>query len=245
MDMKKIITCAALLAGIVFFNGRLNAQVESDIVGYTTIEITNQWTLLGVPFTTLGTAEESIDLNALFANATNLVDGDQIQVPDGKNGYDLAYWNSSVGAWCNDGNDTLTSLKATRGRGVWLKASQASKTTPVTITAIGQVVLNRAADNLGTGYTIFSPALPMEGANLNDPSFTWTGLTDGDQIQVPDGTNGYDLAYWNSSVGAWCNDGNNIKTSLTFTAGGACWIMSKGSNPTVTFAYKSASDVTE
>ena len=34
MDMKKIITCAALLAGIVFFNGRLNAQVESDIVGY-------------------------------------------------------------------------------------------------------------------------------------------------------------------------------------------------------------------
>ena len=50
MNAKRFISYAALLAGVLILNGRLNAAVESDVVGYQTIPLNLGTTLISVPF---------------------------------------------------------------------------------------------------------------------------------------------------------------------------------------------------
>ena len=50
MNAKWFLAYATLLCGVVFLNPRLDASVESDIVGYTTITTTPGFNMQGVVF---------------------------------------------------------------------------------------------------------------------------------------------------------------------------------------------------
>ena len=119
MDMKKIITCAALLAGIVFFNGRLNAQVESDIVGYTTITTVPGFNMLGCVFN--GLDGNPLPLNQIVTG--DFQDNDAIQVYDAVKGYtSYSYWKD-YGGWL-DGDFMPVVKPVAKGTSVWLKVAK-------------------------------------------------------------------------------------------------------------------------
>lgn len=238
MNAKRFISYAALLAGVLILNGRLNAAVESEIVGYTTVTTNQKWNLMAVSYVALdATGVDAVDSNELFSDVTGLVDGDMIQIPNGSGGYNLAYWNSTKRQWCESDRETPCTWTAERGRGFWLYASQASDSTPVTVTAVGAVNLNKAADRLTTGFTIFSPAAPLGEVSVNHAAITWRGLSDGDVLQIPNGTGGYNLAYWSVAKGMWCESDNTTPSAWTFRNGQACWVLSASSSPEVTFSF--------
>lgn len=238
MDMKKIITCAALLAGIVFFNGRLNAQVESDIVGYTTLTLTKQWNLLAIQFGDLATGSDSVDVNTIFSSIEGLSDKDQLQIPKGKS-YEVVEWNATTKKWCVlDNPEVESTATVTRGRGVWLRVTGGSEAKPAVITVAGSVALNRDADNFSTGYTIVCPPAPLTGESINHSSMMWDGLVDKDQLQVPKGSS-YSVAEWNATTGKWCVlDNPEAESPLTFPEGAACWLMTKSNTASMTFSVE-------
>jgi LysM repeat protein len=241
MDMKKIITCAALLAGIVFLSGRLNAQVESDIVGYTTVEVTKEWTLMGVNFTGLDNpSTEEIPILSLISG--NFSAGDQIQIPK-INGADVTEWNPAVGKWCTISRGKVTEKEATytiaAGQGFWLKSTTASLTSPLNVQISGKVYDGDPLTvALGQQYTIFSPISPTE-IEVNSEELVWESLSHGDQVQIPT-ANGAEIAGWNSNLNKWCTISRNKVTTTPSTikikAGASVWVVSTNADATVEIA---------
>ena len=235
MDMKKIITCAALLAGIVFFNGRLNAQVESDIVGYQTIEITSQWTLLGMNF--VGLENDTTDeIPFLSMISGDFAHGDEIQVQNIGGGYSRAGWNSTVGKWCSFGRTGLSANESTltipAGTGFWLKSSA------TTIQIAGKVYTGEDISVvIGKQYKIFAPLVP-EALPVNSDLLVWENFNHNDEIQIPNAGGGYSRARWNSTVGKWCTIGRTGVTSTpsdaTIPSSASIWVISTNDSADVT-----------
>ena len=159
-------------------NGRLNAQVESDIVGYTTIEVTKEWTLMGVNFTGLDNpSTEEIPILSLISG--NFSAGDQIQIPK-INGADVTEWNPAIGKWCTISRGKVTEKEATytiaAGQGFWLKSTTASLTSPLNVQISGKVYDGDSLTvALGQQYTIFSPISPTE-IEVNSEELVWESL---------------------------------------------------------------------
>ena len=141
--------------------------------------------------------------------------------------------------WCVYGaEDTISTLKLTRGRGFWLGIMKYSRANPITatVTFAGAITLNRDADNFFKGYTIVCPPAPLAGASINTPAMIWSGLQDNDELQVPDGFGGYDIAVWNAAKGKWCTYGaTDTESTLTYPNGAACWLGTLSSTPSMTF----------
>ena len=235
MDMKKIITCAALLAGIVFFNGRLNAQVESDIVGYQTIEVTQTHTLLGINFTNIGDKSDAlsaIDLNKVVSG--DFMVGDQIQIPSGS-GYTLAGWNGEkwVRMTAAGALTTRDPATVTPGRGVWLYTPNASETSKVNVHLVGAVKLGATTTiDCGTGFSIAASIAPAE---LDINTCTWSNMTLKDQIQIPSGS-GYALAGWNGEKWVRMTAAGALTTREPpkVPMGSAFWLMTQSANASYT-----------
>ena len=68
-------------------NAPLSAAVESDVVGYTTVELTTKFTLVGINFSSLDGAD-AVPVNEIISG--NFSDGDELQIQSIKRG---------LGAW--------------------------------------------------------------------------------------------------------------------------------------------------
>ena len=125
MDMKKIITCAALLAGIAFFNGRLNAQVESDIVGYTTIAMeAGKWYQVGSPFVALDDTASTQKINEVFT--IGFSEGDSINILNtAAMEYVAYYWKTSANGWCTKRGTTPVDVKIPAGQALFVNKASA------------------------------------------------------------------------------------------------------------------------
>ena len=236
MDMKKIITCAALLAGIVFFNGRLNAQVESDIVGYINPTMNPSLTMLAVPFTALTSTDDSIAINDLLQG--NFAAGDTIQIFDGISSYTtLTYRTTSTlngnnmgPAWC-EGRSNYSTIELAAGDCFWIN-------TKATVTLIGKVSSTKALALDANSLHMIANTQPVDIA-IND--ITFEGVSAGDTIQIFDGVSSYTtLTYRAASTlngvamgAAWC-EGRNTYSQAKILAGTGFWINTKA-DVTVTF----------
>ena len=219
-------------------NGRLNAQVESDIVGYQTMEITKEFTLLGVSFFSLtDNTQDVIAVNDFVSG--EFAHGDQIQIPNATGSYDIAAWNSNLQKWCTErrGNPTTTesALMLEKGDGVWLK----TKVAPLTITLKGRVLSDTTAEfDCARQYRLIS--LPVhEGISVNSPKLAWANLNHKDQIQVTNNSGSYDIAAWNANVQKWCTErrGNPTTTESTLTIPPyeAVWVVSVSADASCTY----------
>ena len=235
MNFKTILACAALLIGI----GTATAAVESDIVGYQTVEVTNGWTLLGVNFVGLEDASVN-EIPVLSLISGEFSAGEQIQIPTA-NGYAIAEWNPAVNAWCTVSRGKVTTTPSTAkisaGAGFWLK-STATPENPKVVQFAGKVYDgDEISVTLGQKYTIFSPLLPNEVA-VNSDLLTWTNLEHGDQVQIPT-ANGYEVAGWNSTLSKWCTISRNKVTTTPSTvaikAGESIWVVSTNADASVAF----------
>jgi hypothetical protein len=234
--MKKL-ACAAI--ALIMGVGVASAAVESDIVGYQTVEVTNEWTLLGVNFVGLEDASaKEIPILSLISGEFGA--GDQVQIPTA-NGYTIAEWNPAVGKWCTVSRGKVTenpsTAKISAGAGFWLK-STATVDNPKVVQFAGKVYDgDDISVTLGQQYTIFSPLLPSEVA-VNSELLTWANLEHGDQVQIPT-ANGYEVAGWNSTLNAWCtisrNKVTNTPSTVSIKAGESIWVVSTNADASVAF----------
>ena len=242
MKFRTILACAVL--GLVIFNGRLNAAVESDVVGYTTVEITKEYTLLGVSFFNLDdSTQDTIAINDFVTG--DFTHGDQLQVPkETGSSYDIAIWNETEGKWCTSrrGQPTTTAstIEIKKGDGVWLLSKSATETTPVEIVLKGRALISATATyNCAQQYRLVS--LPTyDSVPVNSTKLEWTNLQHGDQIQIPKSTgNSYDVAVWNSTLSKWCTSRRGQPTTtestLAFSPYSAAWVVSTSDAASCTY----------
>ena len=223
-------------------NGRLNAAVESDVVGYTTVEITKEYTLLGVSFFDLAdNTQDTIAINDFVTG--DFTHGDQLQVPNALNSYDVAIWNSTVGKWCTSRRGQPTTVESSivlkKGDGIWFISKAATATTPVQIILKGRALTAATATyDCAQQYRLLS--LPIYApVSVNATSLTWTNLQHGDQIQIPNALNSYDVAVWNANLNKWCTSRRGspttVESPLTFDPYVAAWVVSTGDATTCTY----------
>ena len=112
--MKKIMLIAAAAAGLV----AIADGVESGVVGYNTVTIDKQWTIMSVNFTkpdgTAMTINEAFPYVAGMSQGTSGA-GDEINIQNAEGGYDTYYLSNgkvgkatydTVGKWVADADST-------------------------------------------------------------------------------------------------------------------------------------------
>lgn len=194
-------------------------------MGYSTVELTQKFNLVGINFSTLD-GSDTVNVKDLFSGT--FTDGDQIQIRAGA-GYDICVWDTDK--WVNYGGTEETTRTVERGTGIWLVLNNATEANPVSVTMSGSVDLLTSKETaLAQGYAIASAGLPMN-LSVNSPKLIWTGLTNGDQLQIRAGA-GYDICIWTDGV--WVNYGGSEPSERTISADAAFWVVSATGNATVT-----------
>ena len=204
MKARHFLLGATLLSAGLLFNAPLFAAVESDIVGYTTIQMdAGKWYQVGAPFVALDGAE-TVPLNEVFNQGFQ--SNDRLMVFDAEtSGYQAPlYWVESKNAWCNSPVALIaqpTDLRLSPGQAVYI-----SKQTTSTVTFSGKVEIVEVPFGRDGGETWdqVAPVWPAKCA-IND--FRWSGLRSGDRLMILDSEQGEYLAplYWVESKNAWCD----------------------------------------
>ena len=246
MKFKTILACAVL--GLVIFNGRLNAAVESDVVGYQNIDIKPGFNMIAFNFQPLTGEGVSIqdfvaDKEALVAGAGTSV-ADQIQVWDPvKNEFTVYFYRAksnrfSVGpAWVKVGATTTATADVIQpGSGVWFARPKTA--TASTITVSGKITTESNTHEIQPGFNMISSAFPVD-MPLNNGPIDWeacgavagAGTSVADQIQVWDPeTEEFTVYFYRAksnrfSIGpAWVKVGaTTTATADTIPAGKGFW----------------------
>ena len=206
MNAKWFLAYATLLCGVVFLNPRLDASVESDIVGYTTIQMdAGKWYQVGNPFVDLQGKTE-IPISEVFASGFKNGDTLFIHDPQTTKYSNPLYWHEDVNAWCETpyyipGTAAAQTLNV--GQAVYINKSVASQ---VTLCGKVEVVDSPFGTESGNSWNQIVIVWPEE-KGIND--FAWTGLKNGDTLMLLNSqAMTYDTPlYWNESLnegkGAW------------------------------------------
>ena len=204
------------------------AAVESDIVGYTQIEMqAGKWYQVGTPFIPLTDGAEQT-LNNTFT--TGFADGDQVYIYDSEtNGYRGYYeWSTYNGqtGWFDVNMGILCTESLMPGQAVFIH-----KKTAGTVALPGRVSTATAAifgNEAGNAWAQITCVFPAAGS-VND--LTWTGVQDGDQLYIYDPeTNGYRGYYeWSTYNGqtGWFDVNLGVLCSEQLNPGQAVFINKK------------------
>ena len=197
MDAKRILTCAALLAGVLFLNGGLVAAVQSDIVGYTTMTMeAGKWYMIGTPFSALSDAAER-KVNDAFA-LEGFADGDVLYtLPEGGT-FSIHYWydrgenrgwSISKLKWLPD--ERVLSL----GEAVYIK-----KGTDGTLSFAGKVEAVKVPFGAeeGNAWGMVAPQWPEEKL-LSD--LKWENVTGNDKLYRMNADGSFSIRHWYSRNG--------------------------------------------
>ena len=241
--MKKLMIAAvASMAAVGAF-----AVESANIVGYTTLEINKEYTLLAVNFE--GTGSATMDIQDIFKKcdgmtAANASTGaDQIQIMHEADGnYDYYYLSNgkngkastpdTANKWvcANDGADkTVPAVRAIKSGEAFWYVSPNGATTPYTITVAGGVVsAPNVTKEFGAQYSLVGNPYPCD-LPLNDKvqvvNATYgNASSNADQIQIMKSDGSYDYYY--------LSNGKNGKASTPDTANK--WVCSNdGADKTV------------
>ena len=113
MNAKRFISYAALVAGVFILNGRLNAAVESEIVGYQTRELPQGVHLVSIPFEELGTDATDYPIQKIKGTfQAGFLTADQLLVWDSNTSKYKVYLYTEAG-WTKDGVLTDDCIKPT------------------------------------------------------------------------------------------------------------------------------------
>lgn len=193
----------------------LFAEVESDIVGYTTIETIAGNTMSGVVFQGLDDLQGSASLNNLLSG--DFQPGDQILVRNSTSGL-YQYYEYASGRWYFERQDAdLFPLKV--GDAFWISTPQKA----ISVTIKGTIAQGDYRYVATTGYQMVSVGLPID-VTLNSAQVKWQGFQNGDTIQVlPKGSSTY--LYYEFANGGWYK--NRELTTDAIPVGSSFWITTQ------------------
>lgn len=250
MDVKRILACAALLAGLLFFNGRLSAAVESDIVGYTTVSLAPGNNMVNPCFESLEEGKKlslgefvNEETEGLIASASS-TSSTKVMYWNGTE-YETAFLykkrgSSSAPVWMDSATSQPSTLQLVPGEAVWLV--QPKTATQVEISLKGKVpndvsvshVIRPGLNMIGSGFT--------QGWDLNNCGIDWqavakagTSSTNADQVQMWNAaTSTYDTYFFFKGRGTseldykWVNKDKELAPEIP--VGSGVWYVSRGEN---------------
>ena len=184
MTTKHFLTGATLLSGLLLLNAPLFAAVESDIVGYTQIEMqAGKWYQIGNPFVGLdGSLEQA--LNQVFTSGFAL--GDTLLVFNPETGIyeQQLYWvpgNEGSGTWCSLPIPGAPASDKTLVAGQAVYINKAGGSGTVTLAGSVKPVEVEFGSEAGNAWAQVVAVWPEEKA-LNE--MKWSGLALGDTLLV-------------------------------------------------------------
>ena len=211
--MKKLMF-AAVLATVC---GAVQADaISSDIVGYTTLNITKQYTLLSIGFDKVGGG--AIDIQDAFPYGTgmtkglNFTAGDNIQIMKEDGDYEIyflsnghygkggASYNEALdGKWSLAGKNAVAERALASGTSFWY-LSRNGATTPFTMTVAGAVNKSDSETyDITKSYTLIGCPYPCDGAIKGGIEVTGAtaglNFTTADNIQIMNDDGGYDIYF--------------------------------------------------
>ena len=241
------------------FSTPVFGDVASDnIVGYTTVTLTEQWTILGVNFTGIG--GEAMSINEAVPYVEGMTKGDstksadQIQIQNGLGGYTAYYMSNGndakgkpvtglEGKWSLGGKYAPSTDKIPSGTAFWY--CRKTFTEPLTLTVAGEVSKLASSDKeIKESWVHIANPYPTD-LPLNDGIPFVEGMTKGDstksadQIQIQNGSGGYTAYYMSNGndakgkpvtglEGKWSLGGKYAPTTDKLPAGKGAWFARKG-----------------
>lgn len=260
--MKKIMLIAAAAAGLV----AMADGVESGVVGYNTVTIDKQWTIMSVNFTkpdgTAMTINEAFPYVAGMTQGTSGA-GDEINIQNAEGGYDTYYMSNgkvgkatydTVGKWVADADSTKAATVALPpGTAFWYKAQNYA--TPFNVTVAGGIITDASKTiSIERTWTHIANPYPVP-LNLNESIGYVEGMTQGtsgagDEINIQNAEGGYDTYYMSNgkvgkatydTVGKWVADADSTQAAnASIPVGKGAWYKRQGStdfNLTITKPY--------
>ncbi len=208
-------------------DARLDAAVESPVVGYLTITMeAGKWYMVGNPFKDLDDAE-TYTLATLFAGNSKFSDGDKLFVSNGGNGYKNRFWNAEEQKWSMNPRIFLedTTVYSSKDAVYIHKAEEGS------VTFSGKVSVDPVdfGTEEGSSWQLLTLPWPSD-RNISD--YVWSNCEDGDRLYIPvKETGSYKNRFWNATEKKWStNPRIFIEATDTLEAGCGVFInkVSKG-----------------
>ena len=187
MKVKHFLSGATLLSAALLLNAPLSAAVESDTVGYTTIEMqAGKWYQIGNPFVELEDGAVPT-INTVFN--TGFSDGDMAYIYNaGANGYStVCQWGTLGGAtgWLNLATITLDTTPLVAGQAVFIHKASAGEV--ILRGRVSEVTSLPFGSEDGNSWARIVCVHPTE-RSLNE--MKWSAMADGDQAYIYDSATG-------------------------------------------------------
>lgn len=197
-----VLACSALFSmGLITPVSPLHAVVESDVVGYTTIEMNGDgWYLLGSPFESLD-GSETFRLNDVF-NGSGFSTGDILYLMDENGTFTPLYWlnTGSEQGWnkLNSSRPAFDSNEYPAGMAVYLY-----KKAPGTVTFSGKVsamTVEFGAEGASNTWHFVNLSYPESRSIME---YSWQGCHAGDVLYYVSPKGEITPLYWNERESAW------------------------------------------
>ena len=215
-------------------NDPLFATVESDIVGYTTVEIGQGSHLISIPFEALDGEEATFPIQSITGTMNSgSLSGDKLLVWDrDQNSYTLYRWRGGDIGWVKGAEGTPTSDVIRPNQGVFFSSMRGGST----LTVAGKVsakdsqtvVLEQGSTFLANPYPCDLPIASLQG------TFT-AGSLSGDKILRWDTTQKQYVLYRYTSRG-WIKGTEATETTDSISSGeGFVFSHMKSGTSSITF----------
>jgi len=216
--MKKLVTAFALCAAISAM-----AAVESQVVGYQTIDIPSGFSAATATFVTVGGDGTTSVLADIAANAN--FEGESIQLlsSDGSgNVLLIAYYYAGFGWYDGDNND-VNSTAITKGEAFIVSTG----VTGAQLTFKGDVRATAFSIAIPSGFSLLGNSVPK---SLTLGAVTANASFEGESIQLISSTDGLGsvelIAYYYAGFGWYDGDNNDVNT--TPLAAATTFVVSTG-----------------
>jgi hypothetical protein len=130
-----------------------------NVVGYMTIPLTNQYTLVANQLDSDGNMTNN-NLGAIFGNPPRIPSSTTVLTYDASHGYWQSTWSGTK--WSgNAANSNSVNVGLQMGKGFFVQLASAPYNTNVTL--VGSVVQGTNLTTLGAGYQVLSATTPIAG----------------------------------------------------------------------------------
>ena len=253
--MKKVMFAAAVAAGLV----AIGEGIESaNVVGYNTVTINKQYTILGIPFTgTTGAAmsiQDAIPYSEGMTKGAGVTASDNIQIMDSEGNYETYFMCNGLkgkatvsggdGKWVKGDESVVSTKTMPAGTPFWYVSKNYA--TPYTITVAGQVLSTDSSQTpLNVTYQLIANPYPCDlplnnGIPYVEGMTKGAGVTAADNIQIMDNEGGYATYFMCNGLkgkaavsggdGKWVRGDETAVSTDVLPAGKGAWFVRKSAS---------------
>lgn len=221
LDAIRPLGCSALFLWVASAPvSSLHAAVESDVVGYTTIEMqAGKWYQIGCPFVELEDGQEQT-LNSIFKEGFGGGDIAYVYDPTTSSYATPVYWSAISNTW-GDAWGVPSNISLSKGQAVFIYKASVGKVVfkgRVDSTVVSQIGSEEARATWGQIACVYPKSMKVN-------EMSWSGFAGGDIMYVYDTESAQYLPplYWSAVTQTW-GDAFGTPSNLELATGQAMFI---------------------